>query len=248
MMKFFVGYLKVIICALFLSGAVCTPVSPPAFAPSKSLYYNNSANSLDCRVYGGAAHSIFLIPQDLHGAGGGIELEYRDEHTGIGITASKVKGEGPYENNNSVSEVGGFFTYYYKMRDWWILAFEPRFDMAIISNGSRTVIPNFILHSSFLSYPWEGKITLRGGISKVLERGELMLVKKEIIIPLLGEDREVYTYSYLRSSFYLSYDKALIYRFKKMYLGAGLGLIIILDKDHHGNIWLYPEVIFGHDF
>jgi len=245
-MRIYITGISTLVIGLFMMGATCSPLSPPAFAPSKSLM-NFSDESFNYRLYGGCVRSVW----DINGEGAGIEVEYSANQNGLGINAFFGNGSGPFKNKNSLLETGLFLTKYYgDKEDFLLMAFEPRLDMAFITNESASIIPNILVHYSLVFHPFEIKFTLRGGTSRVVNRGKPIIVEEIESISLFGssDDKPVYIQSYLLDTVFLGLDIGLLYHFNGMYAGFSLVYMHISAEENHDydNYWVSPMVIFGH--
>ncbi len=102
------------------------------------------------------------------------------------------KGEDNIENNHLLFEGGGGITkYIYKFNDrTYLFAIEPRIDFSYITNGSVSIIPNFVIHSSYRYRFIEPRLTLRGGFSLLIARGGKVNVSEEVY------DNQIYTEGY----------------------------------------------------
>ncbi len=128
--KQIVIFLSIVLGFVILTGATCSPISPPAFTPSRSLKAQGEGN-ISVNMFGGATSELF----DLSGYGAGIEAGYYPyEDTGITLNIFGSKGEDDLENNHSLFEGGlGLIRYFKKLNgDSYLLAFEPRLDFSFI--------------------------------------------------------------------------------------------------------------------
>ncbi|MCX7958605.1 MAG: hypothetical protein N3B13_06110 [Deltaproteobacteria bacterium] len=242
-MRFLLCLSSLVLSLLLFIGATCSPVSPPAFTPSRTLT-SKSEKDISVNMFGGLTSQVF----DLGGYGGGFEAEYRlREDTDVVFGVAGAKGEDDLQNNHSVFEVGtGVVKYVYQINDTsYLLAFEPRIDFAYITNGSVSFIPNLTIHSSYKYKFFEPKLTVRAGSSLLLLRGDNVNIDKDII------ESEVYKKDFLKDIVYVGADTSLLLHAGKIYAGPGLGVmhtISLRNCDNCSDLWFYYLLNAGFRF
>ena len=251
-MKIYIKGISTLVIGLFMMGATCSPLSPPAFAPSKSLM-NFSDESFNYRLYYGETSSPPFSDRGS-GSGTGFESKNRIKNFGFGSTFFKGNGRDCCANNLSLTEFGGFFTWYIMDLDRvFMIAVEPRYDMSFITNDAFVVIPNFMNHNAIVLYPVELRLTLRIGESKIVRRGNPVNIEEKTVIDLFNDNNnsnEVeYEQSYLVSSKFSGADIGVLLHFKSVYIGTALGVAhrySDIECEHCKGDWIYVMFIFGH--
>lgn len=233
-----------IIFGLFIfMGATCSPISPPAFTPSKSLKIKKEG-SISTDIIGGAAGQVF----DLGGYGAGVSSEYRvKDDIGVGINLFGARGEDDLENNHSLFQGGiGITRYLLRVDDKsYIFALEPRMDFTSITNGSFSIIPNFVLHSSYRISIVEPRLTLRTGASLLASRGDEVNIEKPI------DSSSGYQKAFLKDIVYLGGDLGILFHIGRFYIGPSTGIMFTKTFEECSDCsdgWFYYMLNLGADF
>jgi len=158
--------------------ASCTPMAPPSFSTVRSLELTEK-NSVNLTVTGGGGNHGGILHNDVHGWGGGIDVEYRPVPM-AGIALDLIGGKGLAERNENdfpcimncsedddapavkaspIIESGaltqfglGLPVYLGRIEGWsYLMAFEPRVDFTIMTNGSFTVTPSGAVTVGFVA-------------------------------------------------------------------------------------------------
>lgn len=237
-------FLIALVVSLFVFlGATCSPISPPAFSPSRTLKAQKEGD-VSVKMFGGAATQVF----DLSGVGVGIEADYRaEENTEVVFGISGAKGEDDLENNHSVFQTGtGIVKYFLKHNDnSYLFAFEPRIDFVYITNGTASAIPNLVVHGSYRYGLIEPKLTLRAGSSLILSNGDEVNVDKPV------SAQTVYKKDFLKDIIYSGGDLGVLFHFGRVYAGPGLGVMYtksLKECEKCTDLWMYYLVNAGIDF
>ncbi len=242
-MKKLILLISSIVSLFVFSGATCSPISPPAFSPSRTLKAQKEGD-VSVKMFGGAATQVF----DLSGVGIGLEADYRaEENTEVVFGISGAKGEDDLENNHSVFQTGaGIVKYFLELNDdSYLFAFEPRIDFVYITNGTVSAIPNLVIHTSYRYGLIEPKLTLRAGSSLILSRGDEVNVDKPVSGPA------VYRKDFLKDIIYGGGDLGILFHFGRLYTGPVLGVMYtksLKDCEECTDLWMYYLINAGVDF
>ncbi|MGB9599774.1 MAG: hypothetical protein ACP5QK_08780 [Myxococcota bacterium] len=116
--------------------------------------------------------------------------------------------------------------------------------ISFITNGSISVIPNLVLHSSYRLSMIEPRLTLRLGASLLASKGDEINVEKEVVSGLYKKD-------FLKDVVYAGGDLGILLHFEKFYAGPSVGLMYIKTFDRCescSDMWLYYTMNIGANF